>query len=172
MSLHSIYIGVGSNIERTRHCKAGVASLANYFSHLTISTVYESAAIGFDGNDFYNFVVKASTIRPVTDVVDILKSIEREHGRPDGQARFAPKTLDLDLLLYDSVVCEEDVQLPRAEILYNAFVLKPLAEVAPDIIHPLLQRSFRDLWLDFDANCQPLNPVTLHFNMEVTRDLI
>ena len=95
-----IYIGVGSNIERERYLRAGVQAMGQVFRQLRCSAVYESRAVGFDGDDFYNLVVEADTDLPLEEVMGLLKGIELAHGRAADARKFSSRTLDLDLLSY------------------------------------------------------------------------
>lgn len=155
-----VYVGIGSNIDRERHIRAGVTELGAAYGRLILSTVYESAAVGFTGADFFNLVAGFDTNADLREVARRLREIEDRHGRSRGGPRLASRTLDIDLLLYDDLVSEEPgLLLPRADIARNAFVLRPLSEIAPDGVHPLLGRSYRDLWEGFDGRRQPLRPV-------------
>ena len=141
-----IYISVGSNTNRDLYIRMAVQELSAAFGELTLSSVYESEAVGFRGDAFYNMVIGANTERSVAECVAVFKAIEDKYGRVRGGEKFCGRTLDLDLLTYDNLICTEPVELPRAEIVENAFVLWPLAEIAPDLMHPLLQQSYRELW--------------------------
>ena len=153
---HIIYIGVGSNIDKEKHTKAGLQEMYQVFGELTLSTVFESESVGFEGNNFYNLVIKASTSLSITQVCVVLKKIEQNNKRQRIEKKFAPRTLDLDLLLYDRLVTTQPIALPRPEVLYNAFVLKPLAEIAPDEIHPVAKQSYANLWQEYDKSLQKL----------------
>jgi len=141
-----IYISVGSNTHRDYYIRMAVQELSAVFGQLTLSSVYESEAVGFAGDAFYNMVIGATTAFSVTDCVSVFKAIEDRYGRVRGGEKFCGRTLDLDLLTYDQLICTDPVELPRAEIVENAFVLWPLAEIAPDTLHPVLQQSYRELW--------------------------
>ncbi|WP_404367832.1 2-amino-4-hydroxy-6-hydroxymethyldihydropteridine diphosphokinase [Marinobacter sp.] len=159
-----VYLGLGSNIERERYITAGLDALAAEFGTLDISSVYESEAVGFDGSPFLNLVVGLHTERPVGELSDLLKGMEENNGRRRNAAKFSPRTLDLDILTYGELRGTLDgVQLPRAEILYNAFVLRPLAEIVPDRRHPVNGRCYRDLWQSYDRD-QRLWPVSFHWH--------
>lgn len=144
-----VYVGVGSNIDRERHITAALDTLSGEFGGIAVSSVYESEAVGFKGTNFLNMVVQVRTSLAVGALSALLKQIEADNGRRPGAPKFAARTLDLDLLIYDDLIGTiAGVQLPRAEILYNAFVLLPLAEVAPDQKHPETGQSYRQLWQD------------------------
>ncbi|GIU21183.1 MULTISPECIES: 2-amino-4-hydroxy-6-hydroxymethyldihydropteridine diphosphokinase [unclassified Shewanella] len=155
----TIFISLGSNIDPERHLKAALTDLDTHFDSLELSSVFESEAVGFEGTNFLNMVVAAQTQLSISDVVSCFKEIEQSHGRVKGAKKFAPRTLDLDLLLYDDTVSEQPIELPRAEILYNAFVLWPLAEIAPTLNHPVVNQSYQALWNDYDKSQQSLWPV-------------
>lgn len=132
-----VYLSLGSNINRYQHIAAGLDALADTFSLTRISSVFESEAVGFKGSPFLNLVVEIETALSVGALSSALKQIEDSNGRVRGGAKFAPRTLDIDILTYDNYTgCIEGVVLPRDEILYNAFVLWPLAEIAPHTLHP------------------------------------
>ena len=156
---HTIYISVGSNVDRETNTRAGLDALAKVFERVRLSTVYESEAVGFQGSHFYNLVVEANTTMPIEEVCKALKEIEDNNGRIRGDKKFAPRTLDLDLLLYDDVITSEGVQLPREEICFNAFVLLPLSELAPETQHPIEQKTYAALWQNMDKSKQKLWPI-------------
>ncbi|MBS3804725.1 MAG: 2-amino-4-hydroxy-6-hydroxymethyldihydropteridine diphosphokinase [Oleiphilaceae bacterium] len=154
-----VYLGVGSNIDRERHITAALDILSEEFGGLAASSVYESEAVGFNGTNFLNMVVELRTSLAVGALSARLKQIEADHGRRRNAPKFAARTLDLDMLVYDDLIGTiAGVQLPRAEILYNAFVLLPLSEVAPDRRHPQTRKSYRELWQEYH-NEQTLWPV-------------
>jgi len=154
-----VYISIGSNINRELYITSALDALAEWFGELIISPVYESEAVGFDGSPFYNLVVGVDTHWSVGELSRRFKQLEADNGRRRNVPKFSARTLDLDILTYDNAVGEVDgVELPRSEILRNAFVLWPLAEVAPDALHPRCGQSYRQLWQDYRSN-QRLWPV-------------
>ena len=158
-----VYVGVGTNCEREKHVHAAIDALSNHFGELIVSSVFESEAVGFEGAAFYNLVVGFNTVLGVTELSTLLKCIEDQHGRQrGGDHLFTERTLDIDILLYDDLVGTfGKVQLPRKEILENAFVLWPLSEVAPDINHPAAKKTFSQLWQAYDKKSQQLSRITL-----------
>lgn len=155
--MHTIYISVGSNIDPRTYVELALADLRECFGEIAQSSLYESKAVGFDGDNFINLVVGAQTGKTIREVVDCLHAIEARHGRERHGPKFSSRTLDLDLLLYDDEICKADgIHIPREEILYNAFVLYPLAEIAPDLMHPTERQSMAQLWRQFDKDKQEI----------------
>lgn len=159
-----VYISLGSNIDREANTRAGVRALQAVYGDLILSSVYESEAVGFEGSSFYNMVIALKTHEPVHQMAQRLHRIEEDYGRERSGPKFSSRTLDLDLLLYDDLVLDESgLQIPRDEILQRAFVLWPLAEVAPDLKHPVNGKSYAQLWFDFDKSKERLKPVVFDF---------
>ncbi|TAK60817.1 2-amino-4-hydroxy-6-hydroxymethyldihydropteridine diphosphokinase [Methylobacter sp.] len=147
------YISIGSNINKDEHVPASLQALEQTFGELTISSVYESEPVGFTGDVFYNLVVGFDSNLEVKAVAKQLRQIELDNGRTRDSRKFAARTLDLDLILYgDLIVNDGRLQIPRDEIEHYAFVLEPLAEIAPDLKHPIIHISYAELWEQFDKN--------------------
>ena len=148
-----VYISVGTNIERRKHVLAALDALQGWFGDLILSPVYESEAVGFDGEPFLNLVVGVDTRLRVGELSVRFKQLEADNGRRRDLPKFSGRTLDLDILTYDDHVGQTDgVELPRGEILKNAFVLKPLADIAPDDLHPVCGQTYLQLWQSYDRN--------------------
>ncbi len=157
-----VYVSIGSNIDPARHIRACLHDLREHYGNLIASTVYETDAVGFEGPSFLNLVVGYDTSEDVHTVANVLRELEHAHGRRRSDERFASRTLDLDLLLYDDMVLDEGrLHLPRGEITRYAFVLGPLAEIAPERVHPVDGRSFGELWAAFDYDRDALRPVRI-----------
>lgn len=156
-----IYISLGSNVEREYHVQQGLKALAESFhlpfKQLLLSSLFKSRAVGFSGNAFYNMVIGIQTQLSVEQVAIKLRNIEINFGRTLDAKKFSPRTLDLDLLLYDDLIIDKPAQLPRDEIDKNAFVLWPLSEIAPKLIHPRLKKNYQTLWQNYDKTSQQLN---------------
>lgn len=153
----AIYLSLGSNVDRHKNIRAALDALADLLGELHISSVYESKSVGFDGSNFFNLVVGADTALTIAELSETLKRIEDNNGRKRNGPKFSPRTLDIDILTYGNFVgVESGIELPRAEITKNAFVLLPLAEIAAEILHPQLQKTYRDLWLSYDHASQSL----------------
>lgn len=144
-----LFISIGSNIDREKNCRSALNALEKTFGSLHISNLYESESVGFDGAPFYNGVVMLQTDRTLEEVKCSLTAIENGHGRTRGEQKFSSRTLDLDLLLYGDLICPEK-NIPRDEIEHYAFVLEPLAEIAPTHLHPIKRQSYRELWAQYN----------------------
>ncbi len=154
------YLSLGSNIDRYRYITVALNALTERYGQLLLSPVYESESVGFCGAAFLNSVVAIESDRPLAEVAAELKQIEDDNGRQRGGEKFSARTLDIDILTCDQLVGEQSgILLPREEILYNAYVLKPLADIAGDQLHPVEQLSYRQLWERYDAAQQPLSAV-------------
>lgn len=157
-----VYVSIGSNIDRQKNIKGCLQSLAQTFGGLTLSPIYESEAVGFDGDNFYNLVARFDTDLSVGELNQALKEIEDEYGRDRSGPRFSGRTLDIDILTYDDLVGTFDgVELPRDEITKNAFVLLPMVDLAPDEKHPELDVTYARLWFFYDKDKQKLWQVEL-----------
>lgn len=160
-----VYLSVGSNIERERNVRSGLEALRARFGALIVSSIYESKAFGFAGDNFYNLAVGFDTDEDVATIVRALQEIEERHGRDRSGPRFSSRTLDLDLLTYGNLVTRaSSLTLPRPEILKRAFVLAPLAEIAHHDRHPVTGQTYAELWQAMDKTGQELWPV--HFPSE------
>ena len=153
----NVYLSLGSNIQREKYILAGIDALKNHYRIVTCSPIYESIAVGFDGDNFYNLVTHFSTNEPLETVTTILSRIEDDNARDRYGPKFGPRTLDIDLLLYDNLVINSTkLTLPRPEIYKNAFVLKPLADIAGNISDPVQKQTYQQLWAQFDQTKQKL----------------
>ncbi|MBD8476134.1 2-amino-4-hydroxy-6-hydroxymethyldihydropteridine diphosphokinase [Pseudomonas sp. CFBP 8770] len=171
MSLNRIYLGLGSNTDRERHLCAGLDALASLLVDMRCSPVFESQPVGIKSGPFFNLVVTALTDLPLTALDRRLKFIEADNGRYAPDRKGLP--LDIDVLLYGDLAGNFDgLVLPRAEILKNAFVLWPLALIAPELVHPSAGVSLDQLWREstidqvlapvpFEWRGQQLTPATL-----------
>lgn len=154
-----VFIGVGSNQRRRYHIQRGIELLQQALGPLRCSPVYECAAVGVAGAAFYNLVVAVETQQSLSEVVTLCKQIEVQcqRRRPAGVPLCL--TLDLDVLLYGKLGCQQPLVLPRPDICQHAFILRPLAEVAGDFRHPKWAASFRQLWLASAPSQPGLRPV-------------
>ncbi len=156
----SVFLGIGSNQERTRHICSGLDMLYEQMGELVLSSVYESEAVGFRGKPFYNLVVRVETSIGLGELTGLIKAVEDKNGRDRSGPKFSSRTLDIDVLLFgDCAGLCEGIELPRPEILEYAHVLCPLAEVAGDWQMPGSASNYSELWRTYDKSRQSIWPV-------------
>lgn len=152
-ALHSIYLGLGSNIgDRGANLRAALSRLAEFVRIARVSPVYETEPLLVEDQPlFLNLVCAGLTLLSPLDLLHALKRIERELGRVSG-LRYGPRLIDIDLLLYDDLILTTpELTIPHPAMLERAFVLVPLAEIAPDARHPVAGQSIRNLALRLDT---------------------
>lgn len=156
------YLSLGSNLEPERHLPAAIRELREHFGEVSVSPAYRSAAVGFDGAVFVNLALGLDTTLSPEALNDWLHALEDRHGRRRDVPRYSDRTLDLDIVFYDDQVLDGPghLQIPRNE-LQHAFVLKPIADIAPDFRHPISGRSMAELWAAFPTPAKLLQPVLL-----------
>jgi len=142
-----VFLSLGSNISRTQNIIAGLNQLETYFGELRLSPVYESEPVGFEGDCFFNLVVEIQCSLSLSELTVCLKKIEDDNGRQRGGPRFSARSLDIDILTFGDVVgvCQ-GIELPRAELYYNGFVLLPMAKLAPAVVDIKTGKSYQSLW--------------------------
>ena len=154
------YLGIGSNIDATAHVRKAIAWLQETFLDVAFSPIYSSIAVGFDGENFINLVARIETQATPEQLKIMLMAFEDANGRLRNVPKFSDRSLDIDLLLYDDLVLG-DPQIPRNEILDFAHVLKPLAELAPELEHPVNAQNFATLWRLFSGDRNGLQLIQL-----------
>ncbi|MBV1909923.1 MAG: 2-amino-4-hydroxy-6-hydroxymethyldihydropteridine diphosphokinase [Kangiellaceae bacterium] len=178
-----IYIGIGSNIEPHHNVKKALEVLEQALPSIEFSRVFESKAVGFEGENFLNLVARFNSRdvinsqtssdlsklelssnlnsgkHSLNSVIQLLKELESQLGRVKGSKKFSDRLIDIDVLLWGDLQLDSPIELPRGEILQNAYVLWPLSELAPNMIHPGTSESYQALWSKFDKSKQQLNPV-------------
>jgi 2-amino-4-hydroxy-6-hydroxymethyldihydropteridine diphosphokinase len=156
----AVYVAAGSNIEPERNLARAVAELSREFPGVRVSPWYRNRAFGFVGADFINLVAGFETGRPAGELLAALHAIETLCGRPRTAPRWAPRSMDLDVLLYGDLVCDEPgLKLPRPDLLKRAYMLGPLAQLAPSLVHPTEKLTIAELWRRFDPAAHPLEQV-------------
>ncbi len=151
------YLSLGSNVEPQRYLRAALAELTQRFGECAVSPAYRSKSVGFDGPDFVNLAVGLETDLSPEALNEWLHALEDRHGRRRDVPRYSDRTLDVDIVLYDDLVRkgEGHLEIPRKE-LKHAFVLRPLADIAPGMRHPVDGRTMAELWAAFPAEREPL----------------
>lgn len=144
----TVYTSIGSNIDRRKNVQAAIDALGLRYGQVQSSAVYETEAVGFGGDPFYNLVSRFETDESAQDVNRFFKQVEAEHGRIHGGEKFASRTLDIDLILYGDLLLDEPgLKLPRDEIEKYAFVLEPLLELDEQGVYLPTSESYADMWV-------------------------
>lgn len=168
----TVYVSVGSNIDRHMNIYAGLHALKQRYGELRLSSVYETEAVGFDGAPFFNLVVAFETDEPPQAVNSFLKAVEKMQGRKHGEEKFSPRTLDLDLLLYGGEKLDlPGIKVPRDEIFKYAFVLEPLAELAADMQCPGHDKTFQELWQSYLAEGHPSSSRVVDWQIDLRQSI-
>jgi len=141
------WLGLGSNVNAEANIRAAIKELKEEFSKVSLSPTYSSTSVGFTGHDFINLVARVETDLHPMELRDYLRKLEDRYGRKRDVPKFSDRLLDIDILLYDDLVLLSPVlEIPRAEILKFSHVLKPLADLEPDMIHPTGLRPMAEIW--------------------------
>jgi 2-amino-4-hydroxy-6-hydroxymethyldihydropteridine diphosphokinase len=155
-----VYVSAGSNVAPEENLRLACRELRKRFGSIDVSSVYRNPPVGFVGDDFLNLVLRFRTDEPPAAIIAELERLHALAGRVRASARFAPRTLDLDLLLYGSAVLPEPpIRVPREDIGEYGFVLGPIAELAPELRHPLTGETMAGMWANFDKRRHPMERV-------------
>ncbi|OGP73412.1 MAG: 2-amino-4-hydroxy-6-hydroxymethyldihydropteridine diphosphokinase [Deltaproteobacteria bacterium RBG_16_49_23] len=146
---HIVYIGIGSNLgDKIAHCEKAISEILNIDRHrlLSRSSLFKTRPIGYTAQDwFVNGVIKLESDLEPHDLFRALKDVESRLGRAE-TFRWGPREIDLDILLYDDrIIQTENLQIPHPHMHERQFVLIPLVEIEPELIHPVLKKSVQNL---------------------------
>ncbi|EGR0068811.1 2-amino-4-hydroxy-6-hydroxymethyldihydropteridine diphosphokinase [Vibrio vulnificus] len=144
--MNTVYIGVGSNIEREKHARAAWQELTLLGEALQASPIYECAAVGFDSHTFFNFVIRLNTSMTLEELASQLRQIELRWGREENAAKYQDRTLDLDIVLFGECISSQKPELPRSDIFKYPFVIQPLYDLQPDLVIPGDGRTVEEIW--------------------------
>lgn len=157
-----VYVAAGSNVNPLDNLRRALDELEQRFGALRISGAYRNRPVGFEGADFVNLVLGFASDRSLESIVTELHTVEALCGRPRQAPKWGPRAMDLDVLLYGDAVGElAGCVLPRPDLVRRAYMLGPLAEIAPALRHPVLGRTMAELWREFPRNHHPLTRIEL-----------
>ncbi len=144
--MNNVYLSIGSNIAPTHNFRQCAATLEKLFTHPSWSPIYQCPPVGMQGADFLNAAVHVQTDLTIPALLQLLNELEISQGRTKAHAGFADRPLDADLLLYNDQCCNTNtLTLPRPELTNMSFVLVPMVDLAPDLVHPLEQKTLATL---------------------------
>lgn len=159
------YVSGGSNVDAASNLLLAARALKGLHPGARFSRCYRNRAVGFEGPDFINFVVELPVAGDPSLLKGELECIETQCGRRRDAPKWAPREMDLDILLFDDLVQDTPgLVLPRPDLLRWGFMLGPLAELVPELVHPVEGRTMAQLWAAFDQQANPLIPESLNLN--------
>jgi 2-amino-4-hydroxy-6-hydroxymethyldihydropteridine diphosphokinase len=159
------YVSGGSNVDAEQNLLRAARALTARHPGTRYSRCYRNSAVGFDGPDFINFVAEVPVAGTPALLKGELECIETQCGRMRDAPKWAPRAMDLDILLFGDLVLDAPgLKLPRPDLTRWAFMLGPLAELAPDVVHPTLGLGIGELWQRFDRAAHSLEDVVLDLN--------
>jgi 2-amino-4-hydroxy-6-hydroxymethyldihydropteridine diphosphokinase len=157
-----VFVAAGSNIRPRANLRRALELLRRTWPALKRSQAWRNPAVGFEGQDFVNLVIGFDTDLPLAAVLDRLHAAEEACGRPREAPKWAPRSMDLDVLLYGDAVGEfPGAVLPRPDLVRRPYMLGPMAEIAPGFVHPTLGRTMAELWAGFPKDDLVMTPVSL-----------
>jgi 2-amino-4-hydroxy-6-hydroxymethyldihydropteridine diphosphokinase len=160
-----VFVALGGNIEPLVRLVQAAQRLKQAFPDIRFSSCYQNVAVGFVGDDFINAAARFTSMLSPAALSERLHAIEEQCGRRRDDAKWAPRAMDLDLLLIgDQIANEPGLRLPRADLTRRAYMLGPVAELAPDRHHPLMARSMIELWRELKPKTPPLRRIALDLN--------
>ena len=156
------YLSLGSNLEPQANLRSAIDALRGHFETVVMSPVYRTRAVGFEGNDFFNAAAVVETDLEPLALNEWLHALEDAHGRDRSGPRHGDRTLDIDIVLFDERVLSGpgNLRIPRPE-LQHAFVLKPLADIAAEVVVPGDGRTLAQLWAVHPEHCAAFEVVDL-----------
>ena len=162
MEPHIAYVSIGSNIgQKLLNCQKGIAALKDSEVSFLMaqSQFYRTEPVDYEDQDwFVNAAVKIETHADPIDLLKELMAIEAAAGRKRNAVKFGPRIIDLDIIMYDDLVmCSRELELPHPRMHKRRFVLRPMCDIGPDVIHPVLKKDMQNLLDGLDENQQKVN---------------
>jgi 2-amino-4-hydroxy-6-hydroxymethyldihydropteridine diphosphokinase len=162
-----VFVAIGSNVDAAERMRQAARAIRQRFADARFSRCFRNPAYGFEGPDFYNAVTGFTTTLPIEALLPSLREIEARCGRGPADARWGPRAMDLDLLLYgDLVATGEGYTLPRRDLLRRVYMLGPMADLAPGWRYPPSGPTIGELWGRFPQSEHQLTPLPLDLNAD------
>lgn len=160
--MNKVYVAAGSNVDAVRHLQLALRELREFYPDLQVSPAYRNGAVGFEGDDFVNLVVGFDTELAPVHVRDQLQRIELLCGRAPDAPKWAARSMDLDILLFGNLISSElGLVFPRPDLTRRPYMLKPMHDIGPDVVHPINGKTMRELWEGFDSEGHEMAPIDL-----------
>lgn len=157
-----VYVAAGSNVDPVRNLRKVIDVLKGSYAPLEVSPAYRNPAVGFAGDDFINLAIGFATDDPLPIVVAKLQEAEALCGRERHAPKWAPRLMDLDILLYGDLVLDQPgLKLPRPDLARRAYMLQPMVDLAPGLMHPSLGITLGELWERLRDEGHPMSRVDL-----------
>ena len=161
-ALTDVYVAAGSNVEPEENLARACREIAQSWPGVVFSRAYRNQAVGFEGPDFLNMVLGFRTHDPIEKVLVRLREIETICGRPLNAPKWASRAMDLDILLFGARIEKtSDYTLPRPDLLKRPYMLGPMAEIAPQVVHPTANKTIGQLWAEFDRDAHAMIPARI-----------
>jgi 2-amino-4-hydroxy-6-hydroxymethyldihydropteridine diphosphokinase len=157
-----VFVAAGSNVEPEKNLARACAEIARRWEDARFSRGFRNKAVGFEGPDFINLVVGFRTGESIEVVQAALRGIEELCGRARNSPKWASRAMDLDILLFGARIEKTaDYTVPRPDLLKRPYMLGPMAELAPAVMHPVEKKTIGELWREFDRDGHEMMPVSI-----------
>jgi 2-amino-4-hydroxy-6-hydroxymethyldihydropteridine diphosphokinase len=157
-----VFVAAGSNVEPEKNLARACGEIARHWEDARFSRAFRNKAVGFEGPDFINMVVEFHTAESIDVVLARLRDIEVLCGRARNSPKWASRAMDLDILLFGARIEKtDDYTVPRPDLLKRPYMLGPMAELAPGVVHPVEQKTIGELWQEFDRDGHAMTPVSV-----------
>ena len=157
--MSKVYLSIGSNKgNRSVLINKAIDEIEKKVGKIiSRSSIYQSKSWGFDSNDFYNLCLLIDTDIVPKSLLINLKKIEKSMGREDIDGSYSDRFIDIDILFYDNIITDsEELKIPHPKIEIRKFVLVPMLEIADDYVHPILNKTIKELYNDCSDQDIPL----------------